>query len=78
MGRSGNTELGAVLDLAKWPEVKDIPSKGKVVSKNQRSRRQPGSAGWLVKGRRKGRREPLDSSSRPLEAPKSLSGETKG
>lgn len=71
-------ELGAVLDLVKWQEVKDIPSKGKVVSKNWRSRRQPGSAGWLVKGKMKGRREPLDSSSRQLEAPKSLSGEMIG
>lgn len=71
-------ELGAVLDLVKWQEVKDIPSKGKVVSKNWRSRRQPGLAGWLVKGKMKGRREPLDSSSRQLEAPKSLSGEMIG
>lgn len=44
--------LGVVLDLAKWQEVKDIPSKGQVVSKNRRSRRQPGSAAWLVKGRK--------------------------
>lgn len=70
--------LGVVLDLAKWQEVKDIPSKGQVVSKNGRSRRQPGSAAWLVKGRMKDRHEPLDSASRHLEAPESLSGKITG
>ena len=33
--RSGKMELGVVLDLAKWQEVKDVPRKGRIVGKSR-------------------------------------------